>query len=157
MLKMVMFFLMFFFCYCLFMDIKNIKDCKLEEGNKVKLILLSIVDGSMLYLIFDNVIVSVFFDGSIYFGDIIFLKCIYYFFIFVLNYGVFYMKGCLIMGLSVSVERSYKFNGFCFVERNILEFVWFGEDYMLIIIKNNNSVGEWCGKYIIYDSCGDEV
>ncbi|EAS7580406.1 hypothetical protein EGY70_23205, partial [Salmonella enterica] len=92
MLKMVMLFLMFFPCYCLPMDIKNIKDCKLEEGNRVKLISLSTVDGSTPYLIFDNVIVSAFLDGSIYSGDIILSKCIHYSLIFALNYGAPYMK-----------------------------------------------------------------
>ncbi|HCS1711071.1 TPA: hypothetical protein OQP52_004591, partial [Salmonella enterica subsp. enterica serovar Typhi] len=119
MLKIVMLFLMFFPCYCLPMDIKNIKDCKLEEGNRVKLISLSTVDGSTPYLIFDNVIVSAFLDGSIYSGDIILSKYIHHSLIFALNYGAPYMKGCLITGLSASAERSYKPNGFCFTERNI--------------------------------------
>lgn len=58
---------------------------------------------------------------------------------------------------SASAERKYQPNGFCFAERNIPESVWFGEDHTLIIIKNNNSVGEWRGNYIIYDSRGDEA
>ncbi|ECI4631653.1 hypothetical protein [Salmonella enterica] len=155
MLKIVMFFLMIFPCYCLLGNIKNIKDCKLEDGNRVKLISLRTVDGSTPYLIFDNVIVSAFLDGTIYSGDIILSKCINHSLIFALNYGTPYMKGCLITGLSASTEGNYQPNGFCFAERNIPESVWFGEDHTLIIIKNNNSVGEWRGKYIIYDSRGD--
>ncbi|MBW3196078.1 hypothetical protein KZC28_23020 [Salmonella enterica subsp. enterica serovar Javiana] len=152
MLKIVMFFLMIFPCYCLLGNIKNIKDCKLEDGNRVKLISLRTVDGSTPYLIFDNVIVSAFLDGTIYSGDIILSKCIHHSLIFALNYGAPYMKGCLITGVSVSAERKYQPNGFCFAERNIPESVWFGEEHTLIIIKNDNSVGEWRGKYIIYDS-----
>ncbi|EBS2175500.1 hypothetical protein DPT14_11120 [Salmonella enterica subsp. enterica serovar Telelkebir] len=155
MLKIFMLFGMFFSCYCLSEDIKNIKDCKLDEDNRVKLISLHTVDGNTPYLIFDNVIVSAFLDGSIYSGDIILSKCIHHSLIFALNYGAPYMKGCLITGVSVSAERKYQPNGFCFAERNIPESVWFGEDHTLIIIKNNNSVGEWRGKYIIYDSRGD--
>ncbi|EAP6107833.1 hypothetical protein NZF38_004442, partial [Salmonella enterica] len=142
MLKIVMFFLMIFPCYCLLGNIKNIKDCKLEDGNRVKLISLRTVDGSTPYLIFDNVIVSAFLDGTIYSGDIILSKCIHHSLIFALNYGAPYMKGCLITGVSVSAERKYQPNGFCFAERNIPESVWFGEEHTLIIIKNDNSVGE---------------
>lgn len=98
MLKIVMFFLMIFPCYCLLGNIKNIKDCKLEDGNRVKLISLRTVDGSTPYLIFDNVIVSAFLDGTIYSGDIILSKCIHHSLIFALNYGAPYMKGCLITG-----------------------------------------------------------
>ncbi|EEG9838135.1 hypothetical protein GI082_22250, partial [Salmonella enterica] len=145
MLKIVMFFLMIFPCYCLLGNIKNIKDCKLEDGNRVKLISLRTVDGSTSYLIFDNVIVSAFLDGTIYSGDIILSKCIHHSLIFALNYGAPYMKGCLITGVSVSAERKYQPNGFCFAERNIPESVWFGEEHTLIIIKNDNSVGEWRG------------
>ncbi|EAM4181413.1 hypothetical protein GA168_23020, partial [Salmonella enterica] len=141
MLKIVMFFLMIFPCYCLLGNIKNIKDCKLEDGNRVKLISLRTVDGSTPYLIFDNVIVSAFLDGTIYSGDIILSKCIHHSLIFALNYGAPYMKGCLITGVSVSAERKYQPNGFCFAERNIPESVWFGEEHTLIIIKNDNSVG----------------
>ncbi|ECF9155765.1 hypothetical protein GU976_003115, partial [Salmonella enterica] len=141
MLKIVMFFLMIFPCYCLLGNIKNIKDCKLEDGNRVKLISLRTVDGSTPYLIFDNVIVSAFLDGTIYSGDIILSKCIHHSLIFALNYGAPYMKGCLITGVSVSAERKYQPNGFCFTERNIPESVWFGEEHTLIIIKNDNSVG----------------
>ncbi|HGB3219766.1 TPA: hypothetical protein ACIVAW_004695, partial [Salmonella enterica subsp. enterica serovar Javiana] len=119
------------------------KDCKLEDGNRVKLISLRTVDGSTPYLIFDNVIVSAFLDGTIYSGDIILSKCIHHSLIFALNYGAPYMKGCLITGVSVSAERKYQPNGFCFAERNIPESVWFGEEHTLIIIKNDNSVGEW--------------
>ncbi|EAP4272420.1 hypothetical protein D0B44_12765, partial [Salmonella enterica] len=140
MLKIVMFFLMIFPCYCLLGNIKNIKDCKLEDGNRVKLISLRTVDGSTPYLIFDNVIVSAFLDGTIYSGDIILSKCIHHSLIFALNYGAPYMKGCLITGVSVSAERKYQPNGFCFAERNIPESVWFGEEHTLIIIKNDNSV-----------------
>ncbi|EDY6548642.1 hypothetical protein GQG61_004777, partial [Salmonella enterica] len=147
MLKIVMFFLMIFPCYFLLGNIKNIKDCKLEDGNRVKLISLRTVDGSTPYLIFDNVIVSAFLDGTIYSGDIILSKCIHHSLIFALNYGAPYMKGCLITGVSVSAERKYQPNGFCFAERNIPESVWFGEEHTLIIIKNDNSVGEWRGKY----------
>ncbi|EBM4619106.1 hypothetical protein D0O26_24200, partial [Salmonella enterica] len=136
MLKIVMFFLMIFPCYCLLGNIKNIKDCKLEDGNRVKLISLRTVDGSTPYLIFDNVIVSAFLDGTIYSGDIILSKCIHHSLIFALNYGAPYMKGCLITGGSVSAERKYQPNGFCFAERNIPESVWFGEEHTLIIIKN---------------------
>ncbi|EPB0512768.1 hypothetical protein ACRABS_003080 [Salmonella enterica subsp. enterica] len=157
MLKIFMLFWMFFPCYCLSGDIKNIKDCKLDEDNRVKLISLHTVDGNTPYLIFDNVIVSAFLDGSIYSGDIILSKCIHHSLIFALNYGAPYMKGCLITGGSASAERKYQPNGFCFSERNIPESVWFGEDHTLIIIKNNNSVGEWRGNYIIYDSRGDEA
>ncbi|EAM4135672.1 hypothetical protein HVE97_004398, partial [Salmonella enterica] len=139
MLKIVMFFLMIFPCYCLLGNIKNIKDCKLEDGNRVKLISLRTVDGSTPYLIFDNVIVSAFLDGTIYSGDIILSKCIHHSLIFALNYGAPYMKGCLITGVSVSAERKYQPNGFCFAERNIPESVWFGEEHTLIIIKNDNS------------------
>ncbi|ECQ9766794.1 hypothetical protein F0662_07250, partial [Salmonella enterica] len=139
MLKVVMFFLMIFPCYCLLGNIKNIKDCKLEDGNRVKLISLRTVDGSTPYLIFDNVIVSAFLDGTIYSGDIILSKCIHHSLIFALNYGAPYMKGCLITGVSVSAERKYQPNGFCFAERNIPESVWFGEEHTLIIIKNDNS------------------
>ncbi|ECE2708110.1 hypothetical protein K6X52_004392, partial [Salmonella enterica] len=121
MLKIVMFFLMIFPCYCLLGNIKNIKDCKLEDGNRVKLISLRTVDGSTPYLIFDNVIVSAFLDGTIYSGDIILSKCIHHSLIFALNYGAPYMKGCLITGVSVSAERKYQPNGFCFAERNIPE------------------------------------
>ncbi|EAM7923127.1 hypothetical protein FA099_22445, partial [Salmonella enterica] len=128
MLKIVMFFLMIFPCYCLLGNIKNIKDCKLEDGNRVKLISLRTVDGSTPYLIFDNVIVSAFLDGTIYSGDIILSKCIHHSLIFALNYGAPYMKGCLITGVSVSAERKYQPNGFCFAERNIPESVWFGEE-----------------------------
>ncbi|EAB2472918.1 hypothetical protein IHY64_004493, partial [Salmonella enterica] len=135
MLKIVMFFLMIFPCYCLLGNIKNIKDCKLEDGNRVKLISLRTVDGSTPYLIFDNVIVSAFLDGTIYSGDIILSKCIHHSLIFALNYGAPYMKGCLITGVSVSAERKYQPNGFCFAERNIPESVWFGEEHTLIIIK----------------------
>ncbi|EAB4132300.1 hypothetical protein IYQ07_004394, partial [Salmonella enterica] len=138
MLKIVMFFLMIFPCYCLLGNIKNIKDCKLEDGNRVKLISLRTVDGSTPYLIFDNVIVSAFLDGTIYSGDIILSKCIHHSLIFALNYGAPYMKGCLITGVSVSAERKYQPNGFCFAERNIPESVWFGEEHTLIIIKNDN-------------------
>ncbi|ECH3343048.1 hypothetical protein FOW61_23310, partial [Salmonella enterica] len=138
MLKIVMFFLMIFPCYCLLGNIKNIKDCKLEDGNRVKLISLRTVDGSTPYLIFDNVIVSAFLDGTIYSGDIILSKCIHHSLIFALNYGAPYMKGCLITGVSVSAERKYQPNGFCFTERNIPESVWFGEEHTLIIIKNDN-------------------
>ncbi|EFP1895893.1 hypothetical protein HP127_004552, partial [Salmonella enterica] len=134
MLKIVMFFLMIFPCYCLLGNIKNIKDCKLEDGNRVKLISLRTVDGSTPYLIFDNVIVSAFLDGTIYSGDIILSKCIHHSLIFALNYGAPYMKGCLITGVSVSAERKYQPNGFCFTERNIPESVWFGEEHTLIII-----------------------
>ncbi|EAO6934681.1 hypothetical protein JIA67_004383, partial [Salmonella enterica] len=134
MLKIVMFFLMIFPCYCLLGNIKNIKDCKLEDGNRVKLISLRTVDGSTPYLIFDNVIVSAFLDGTIYSGDIILSKCIHHSLIFALNYGAPYMKGCLITGVSVSAERKYQPNGFCFAERNIPESVWFGEEHTLIII-----------------------
>ncbi|EDY6712571.1 hypothetical protein GPA65_003036, partial [Salmonella enterica] len=137
MLKIVMFFLMIFPCYCLLGNIKNIKDCKLEDGNRVKLISLRTVDGSTPYLIFDNVIVSAFLDGTIYSGDIILSKCIHHSLIFALNYGAPYMKGCLITGVSVSAERKYQPNGFCFTERNIPESVWFGEEHTLIIIKND--------------------
>ncbi|EAO8922166.1 hypothetical protein FFD88_21875, partial [Salmonella enterica] len=137
MLKIVMFFLMIFPCYCLLGNIKNIKDCKLEDGNRVKLISLRTVDGSTPYLIFDNVIVSAFLDGTIYSGDIILSKCIHHSLIFALNYGAPYMKGCLITGVSVSAERKYQPNGFCFAERNIPESVWFGEEHTLIIIKND--------------------
>ncbi|EBS8507186.1 hypothetical protein CFK03_22630, partial [Salmonella enterica] len=140
MLKIVMFFLMIFPCYCLLGNIKNIKDCKLEDGNRVKLISLRTVDGSTPYLIFDNVIVSAFLDGTIYSGDIILSKCIHHSLIFALNYGAPYMKGCLITGGSVSAERKYQPNGFCFAERNIPESVWFGEEHTFIIIKNDNSV-----------------
>ncbi|ECE1677254.1 hypothetical protein LNQ01_004436, partial [Salmonella enterica] len=133
MLKIVMFFLMIFPCYCLLGNIKNIKDCKLEDGNRVKLISLRTVDGSTPYLIFDNVIVSAFLDGTIYSGDIILSKCIHHSLIFALNYGAPYMKGCLITGVSVSAERKYQPNGFCFAERNIPESVWFGEEHTLII------------------------
>lgn len=143
-------------CYYLPGDIKNIKDCKLDEGNRVKLISLHTVDGNAPYLIFDNVIVSAFLDGSIYSGNIILSECINHSLIFALNYGAPYMKGCLITGLSASAARKCQPNGFCFAERNIPESVWFGEEHTLIIIKNNNSVGEWRGKYIIYDSRGDE-
>ncbi|EEK8087548.1 hypothetical protein G3168_004774, partial [Salmonella enterica subsp. enterica serovar Javiana] len=132
MLKIVMFFLMIFPCYCLLGNIKNIKDCKLEDGNRVKLISLRTVDGSTPYLIFDNVIVSAFLDGTIYSGDIILSKCIHHSLIFALNYGAPYMKGCLITGGSVSAERKYQPNGFCFAERNIPESVWFGEEHTLI-------------------------
>ncbi|EEA0056336.1 hypothetical protein DC532_23310, partial [Salmonella enterica] len=132
MLKIVMFFLMIFPCYCLLGNIKNIKDCKLEDGNRVKLISLRTVDGSTPYLIFDNVIVSAFLDGTIYSGDIILSKCIHHSLIFALNYGAPYMKGCLITGVSVSAERKYQPNGFCFTERNIPESVWFGEEHTLI-------------------------
>ncbi|EGD0786453.1 hypothetical protein IAR18_002818, partial [Salmonella enterica] len=138
MLKIVMFFLMIFPCYCLLGNIKNIKDCMLEDGNRVKLISLRTVDGSTPYLIFDNVIVSAFLDGTIYSGDIILSKCIHHSLIFALNYGAPYMKGCLITGVSVSAERKYQPNGFCFAERNIPESVWFGEEHTLIIIKNDN-------------------
>ncbi|ECH6240221.1 hypothetical protein FP070_22210, partial [Salmonella enterica] len=131
MLKIVMFFLMIFPCYCLLGNIKNIKDCKLEDGNRVKLISLRTVDGSTPYLIFDNVIVSAFLDGTIYSGDIILSKCIHHSLIFALNYGAPYMKGCLITGGSVSAERKYQPNGFCFAERNIPESVWFGEEHTL--------------------------
>ncbi|EGO7057258.1 hypothetical protein IU738_004643, partial [Salmonella enterica] len=121
MLKIFMLFWMFFSCYCLSEDIKNIKDCKLDEDNRVKLISLLTVDGNTPYLIFDNVIVSAFLDGSIYSGDIILSKCIHHSLIFALNYGAPYMKGCLITGVSASAERKYQPNGFCFAERNIPE------------------------------------
>ncbi|EDW1644255.1 hypothetical protein EK69_004564 [Salmonella enterica subsp. enterica] len=158
MLKNSYFFsLIFFSCYCLSEDIENIKECKLDTGNEVKLISLRTVDGSTPYLIFDNVIVSAFLDGSIFSGDVVLSKCINHSLIFALNYGPPYIKGCLITGLNDNAVKNYRPKGFCFAERNTPESVWFGEDHTLIIIKNDNNTGEWNGKYIIYDSREEEA
>ncbi|MFA9594971.1 hypothetical protein [Citrobacter telavivensis] len=55
------------------------------------------------------------------------------------------------------VSQKDKPEGVCFAEKHIPESIWFNKTHILIIIKNTDSIGEWKGKYIIYDSRNDEA
>ncbi|MEO3988826.1 hypothetical protein [Pseudocitrobacter cyperus] len=138
--------------YCLSGTIKDIETCELNEGLEVKLISLRTIDGDTPYLVFDNVIVNAFLEGKETSGDLVLAKCINHSLIFALNYGSPYIKGCLITGLIAMTKVEVKPDWFCFAERNIPESVWFGKINTLIIIKNDNAVGEWQGRYVIYDN-----
>lgn len=138
--------------YCLSGTIKNIETCKLNEGREIKLISLRTIDGDTPYLVFDNVIMNAFLDGSITSGDLVLSECINHSLIFALNYGSPYINGCLITGLIARTKVEDEPDGFCFAERHTPESVWFGKKNTLVIIRNNNAVGEWQGRYIIYDN-----
>lgn len=146
-------FLIFLPFYCISGGMKNIKNCKLDSGIEVKLISMQTDDGSIPYLMFDNIIASAFLDGSILAGDVVLAKCINHSLIFALNYGPPYMKGCLITDLiDDGKKKNHHPKGVCFAERNTPESIWFSEKHSLIIIKNDKNTGEWNGKYIVYDS-----
>ncbi|WP_240246249.1 hypothetical protein [Escherichia sp. MOD1-EC7003] len=139
------------FC-CFAESIKDVIKCDFNKNDGVTLVSLKTIDGDTPYLLFENIIVSAFLDGAIYSGDIVLSKCVNHSLIFALNYGPPYIKGCLITSLNHDSGMKNKLKGFCFAERNIPEAIWFGKKKTLIIIKNDNRVGEWREKYIIYDS-----
>lgn len=144
--------------YCHSQSIKTIAKCELNSGNVVKLVALNTVDGDRPFLTFENRMFSAFLDtDSDYYGELVLSKCINHTMIFNLNYGSPYLKGCLVTGLKKKHQSSVLFEGLCFSERNTPESIWFGKDETLIIIRNDNNVGEWNGKYIIYDSKNKEA
>lgn len=141
---------------CLSGAIKDIQTCKLNNEHEIKLISLQTLDGDTPYITFDNIIVSAFFNLDIVSGEIILSKCINNSLIFALDYGSPYIKGCLITKLKPRTKLEYEPEGFCFAERYIPESVWFGKSNTLVLIKNTEGVGEWQGRYIVYDSKTEE-
>lgn len=139
--------------YCFASLTKMVEICELSGGNVVKLVSKQTIDGDTPYFIFRNLMVSAFLDDeNDYSGKIVLSKCINHTLIFVLNYGSPYLKGCLVTGINNTPQAKKNYEGLCFSERNSPEAVWFGKDNTLIVIENDNKVGEWSGNYIIYDS-----
>lgn len=141
-------FLIFTPTYCLAENIINIEKCELHENHSIKLISLRTIDGDTPYLVFDNIITNAFLDGSTYSGEILLSKCVNHALIFALNYGSPYVKGCLI----TNATTRDNIEGFCFAEKNTPASIWFEQQNTLLVFNNDNNLGDWQGKYIIYDS-----
>ena len=155
-MRMIIFIICFYTLPCFADSIKEVKSCTSEQGEEIQLLSLKTIDGDTLYLKFRNIITGAFIDnpsGSHDFvGDIAFSKCINNSFIFALEYGSPYTKGCLVNGWGNGDKGKNEPEGFCFAERDKPESIWFGKDNILVVIKNKENNGVKDTKYIIYDS-----
>ncbi|EPF4172142.1 hypothetical protein ACSSEE_002658 [Escherichia albertii] len=137
---------------CLSATINNLQNCAITEEKEVTLLSLKTIDGDTPYLAFDNIITPAFLDGGIKSGELVLAKCVNHALIFALSYGPPYISGCLVTGVKETDEQKKVPQGFCFAEKNAPEAVWFGKNNTLLVIRNVEGIGEWQGKYILYDS-----
>lgn len=151
-MKIIVSILLFIPFYCLATSVKTIQTCEFNDGNKIHLISRQTIDGDKLYLKFRERVMNAFLgDDDSDSGEVVLSKCINHALIFSLNYGTPYLKGCLITE-SKKINKQTSLDRQCFSERNIPESIWFGKSKTLIVIFNITGVGEWSGKYIIYDN-----
>lgn len=151
--------ILFFISFCCYSTpTKNIQTCEFYGGYKVQLVSRQTVDGDSLYLKFKEKIMNAFSDGDdSNSGEVVLAKCINHALIFSLNYGSPYLKGCLITESKKTTNNQSSLDRQCFSEKNTPESVWFGKYNTLIVIYNSSGIGEWSGRYIIYDNAREDA